>query len=270
MENKHSRRKLYEYAVIPGWWHGVAPLNYGYEECCSEYAFGPARRQYHLLHYVLEGKGTFCKEGKVYPVGQGDMFVILPEEVTTYQADKEKPWKYYWIGFEAEDTPEFLKCAVIRQPDVRQLFERARQGQYGLKNDGSVFTLLYEVLWHLSEEGIRKRKKENDYAAYTRTYLETMYAENVCIRKIAETLHIDRRYLTMLFHSAYGIPPRAYLLQVRLTQARTLLEQGYGVAETAEMTGFTDLSNFSRKYKKTYGICPSAQRNKGHVQGVKS
>nr|WP_296487018.1 AraC family transcriptional regulator [uncultured Acetatifactor sp.] len=261
MENKVSRRKLYEYSVIPGWWHGVAPLHYGYEECCSGHTFGPAARQYHLLHYVLAGKGTFCKDGKVYPVEQGDMFVILPEEITAYQADEENPWKYCWIGFEAKDTPEFLKRAVIRQPDVRRLFERVREGQCGLKNDGSVFTLLYEVLWHLSEERPRNYKTANDYAGYTRNYLETMYAKPVCIQEIAEGLHIDRRYLTTLFRNAYGVPPQTYLLQVRLTQARELLEQGYGVAETAEMTGFTDISNFSRKYKAIYGMCPSAQRS---------
>lgn len=261
MENKPGRRKLYEYAVTPGWWHGVTPLNYGYEECCSEHTFGPATRQYHLLHYVLEGKGIFCKAGQSYSVGRGDMFVILPEEMTVYQADKENPWKYYWIGFAAEETPDFLQNAVIRQPDVRQLFERAI-GQYSLKNDGSAFTLLYEVLWHLSEESLRNRKKENDYASYTRTYLETRYADTVCIQKIAETLHIDRRYLTTLFRNTYGIPPQAYLIQIRLTRAKMLLEQGYGVMEAAEMAGFKDLSNFSRKYKKIYGMCPSAQRMK--------
>jgi len=262
MENKHSDRKICEYVVTSGWWHSIAPLIYGYEECRPEHAFGPAVRHYYLLHYVLEGKGTFYKDGKAYPVRQGDLFVILPEELTVYQADKEEPWKYYWIGFEAEDTPEFLKSAVIRQPDVRQFFERARDGWYGMRNDGSVFALLYEVLWHLSEKAPQKNRRTKDYAAYTRTYLETMYAKSVCIQEIARTLHIDRRYLTSLFSRTYGISPQAYLLQIRLTQAKAFLEQGYSVTETAEMSGFTDISNFSRQYKKNYGICPGAHRNK--------
>ena len=49
----------FEHAVAPGWWHGLAPLNYGYEACKPGHRFGPAVRHYHLLHFVLEGEGTF-------------------------------------------------------------------------------------------------------------------------------------------------------------------------------------------------------------------
>ena len=45
-----------EYAVAPGWWHGLAPLNFGWEACAPGHQFGPAVRHYHLLHYVLEGE----------------------------------------------------------------------------------------------------------------------------------------------------------------------------------------------------------------------
>ena len=93
-----------------------------------------------------------------------------------------------------------------------------------------------------------------------KTYLETAYMRQVSIQEIADTLHIDRRYLTILFRETYGKPPQAYLMQLRLEQARNFLNQGFGVAEAASMSGFSDLSNFSRQYKRTFGICPSRQK----------
>ena len=65
-----------EYAVAPGWWHGLAPLTFGWEACAPGHQFGPAVRHYHLLHYVLEGEGTFLKGGATYRVDAGDLFVI--------------------------------------------------------------------------------------------------------------------------------------------------------------------------------------------------
>jgi len=71
----------------------------------------------------------------------------------------------------------------------------------------------------------------------------------VHITEIAATLHIDRRHLTRLFLEEYGKTPQAYLMELRLTQARVLLRRDCGVTETAAMAGFPDLSDFSKYYK---------------------
>ena len=252
--------KMAIHAVAPGWWHGIVPLDCGYEKCVPNHAFGPAVRPYYLLHYVLEGAGTFLKNGTLHKVLPGDLFVICPEELTTYWANQENPWEYCWISFRAEGTPEFLKEPVIRQPQVRQIFEQIRDQVQGEPEDGKIFTLLYEMLWRLSLDVPLKQDRQNTYALYAKTYLETAYMRQVSIQEIADTLHIDRRYLTILFRETYGKPPQAYLMQLRLEQARNFLNQGFGVAEAASMSGFSDLSNFSRQYKRTFGICPSRQK----------
>ena len=250
----------FEYAVAPGWWHRLTPLNYGYEACKPGHSFGPAVRHYYLLHYVLEGEGTFLKAGTLHRIEAGDLFVICPEELTTYRASDTNPWQYIWLGFQAEQTPEFLKKPVIRQPPVRKIFEKLRdQGQYE-NRDGKIFSLMYDLLWRLSLNTPVQDDRQNTYAAYAKTYLETSYMRPVSIQQIADTLHIDRRYLTILFREAYGKPPQAYLMQLRLEQARDFLNQGYGVTEAAALAGFTDLSNFSRRYKRSFGISPSRQK----------
>lgn len=248
------------HAVAPGWWHGIVPLDCGYEKCVPNHAFGPAVRPYYLLHYVLEGAGTFLKNGTLHKVLPGDLFVICPEELTTYRANQENPWEYCWVSFRAEGTPEFLKEPVIRQPQVRQIFEQIREQVLENPEDGKIFALLYEMLWQLSLDVPMKQDRQNTYALYAKTYLETAYMRQVSIQEIADTLHIDRRYLTILFRETYGKPPQAYLMQLRLEQARNFLNQGFGVAEAASMSGFSDLSNFSRQYKRTFGICPSRQK----------
>ena len=250
----------FEYAVAPGWWHRLTPLNYGYEACEPGHSFGPAVRHYYLLHYVLEGEGTFLKAGTLHRIEAGDLFVICPEELTTYRASDTNPWQYIWLGFQAEQTPEFLKEPVIRQPPVRKIFEKLRDQGQDENRDGKIFSLMYDLLWRLSLNTPVQDDRQNTYAAYAKTYLETSYMRPVSIQQIADTLHIDRRYLTILFREAYGKPPQAYLMQLRLEQARDFLNQGYGVTEAAALAGFTDLSIFSRQYKRCFGISPSRQK----------
>ena len=252
---------MYEYAVVPGWWHSVVPLYYGYEICQPGHHYGPAVRNNYLLHYVLEGEGTFSKDGKTYEVHRGDLFVILPGEVTVYEASRENPWAYYWIGFQAEKTLDFLAEPVLRQPPVRQFFEQARDRNMRPGQDDWLFPLIFEVLWSLAKDAPAPKNRENRYAAYARAHLENSFMRDIRIQEIADALHVDRRYLTGLFRQAYGMSPQQYLMQLRLNQARKLLRQGFGVMETAAMAGFSDLSNFSRQYKRHFGVSPSGERN---------
>ena len=75
------------------------PLIAGEQACPPGHSFGPNVRNYTLLHYVITGRGTFYARNQAFPVGPGQVFLILPGEVTTYQADENDPWQYRWIGF---------------------------------------------------------------------------------------------------------------------------------------------------------------------------
>lgn len=248
-----------EQVVLSGWQRDVAPNIFGYEACCPGHSFGPAVRPYYLLHYVLEGEGEFLSEGELHRVGRGDIFVIRPGVVTTYRTGASAPWRYAWLGFHYPGELPFLKTAVIRQPPVRHIFTfiRDHQSEEGL--DGKIFSMTHELLWLLDTahaEGARQ------YAAYTRKYLDSAYMQNISIDSIAQRLHIDRRYLTRQFKTSYGMPPQEYLMRVRLDKAAQFLQQGYCVTDAAQMAGFMDLPNFSRYFRRRYGVVPREYRGK--------
>ena len=58
----------------------------GIQECTPLYSFGHAVRSHHLLHYCVSGKGYYYAGDKQYTIEPGDAFLILPDEVTFYQA----------------------------------------------------------------------------------------------------------------------------------------------------------------------------------------
>ena len=69
----------------------------GYEKCDPSHSFGPAIRTHYLIHYVVKGSGRFHENGRVHSLHAGDLFLILPGQITYYEADRETPWEYCWV-----------------------------------------------------------------------------------------------------------------------------------------------------------------------------
>jgi len=70
----------------------------------------------------------------------------------------------------------------------------------------------------------------------------------------------DRFRLARAFRAAYGTPPHAYLVQIRLTEARRLLTAGERPAAVAAACGFADQSHLGRWFRRAYGVTPAAYR----------
>lgn len=248
--------------IIPGRWHTVAPINYGYQECPPGHTFGPAIREYYLLHYIFSGNGYFVRDGVTYTLAAGDIFVIRPGEMTTYYASCSNPWKYCWLGFTTLEAFDFLSAPVIRQSQALHVFQNIRDCCDKDNRDGEIFALTFQLLCFLSQKSEPNNQFASDYALYAKTHLDNTYMQKVSIAQIANMLHIDRRYLSAVFRKTYGCSPQEYLSKLRLERAKAFLQAGYSVTSTATMTGFSDLCNFSRQFKAYYGYSPSSLRQR--------
>ena len=109
--------------IVDEKYHGLDPVQFGHEHCRLKHSFGPAVRQYWLLHYVVSGSGKFVREGKEYELSAGDIFVIPPFVETYYEADEKNPWHYIWIGFNTDiELPEEMTRPVIRCANTGSIF----------------------------------------------------------------------------------------------------------------------------------------------------
>ena len=73
-------------------------------------------------------------------------------------------------------------------------------------------------------------------------------------------MNLDRRYLSRLFKEKTGRSIQQYLLEVRLQEADGYLLQGCSVREAAQLSGYEDVSNFSKLYKHHFGKTPAQRR----------
>lgn len=67
--------------------------------------------------------------------------------------------------------------------------------------------------------------------------------------------------LTRHFRDRTGTAPLEYLIRIRLKKASILLQNPeLGIAEIADMTGFSDSNYFCRQFRKHFGISPGKYR----------
>jgi AraC-like DNA-binding protein len=100
--------------------------------------------------------------------------------------------------------------------------------------------------------------------ARVRELLHDRFAEDLGADDLARAVGLSRFQVSRLFREAYGVPPSAYLRQVRLREARRRLAAGEAIAAVAPAAGFADQSHLTRWFRRTYGITPAVyQRGSG-------
>lgn len=93
-------------------------FQYGWEQCAPAHSYGPASRNHYLFHYILSGRGVFYSTDErgnthLYKLKPQQGFLISPQQICTYIADKETPWEYAWVEFDGLRVKEFLETAGL-------------------------------------------------------------------------------------------------------------------------------------------------------------
>jgi transcriptional regulator GlxA family with amidase domain len=87
-------------------------------------------------------------------------------------------------------------------------------------------------------------------------------AGNHSVKTLAARASLSTRQLTRLFQSELRMTPARYVELVRIDCARSALEDGRGVAETAGMAGFGSAETLRRVFVNHLGISPKAYRDR--------
>ena len=93
-------------------------------------------------------------------------------------------------------------------------------------------------------------------------YIEKNYSRNIKITHFSEEYYFSKEYLTRQFKAKYGCGIYEYVLQVRMTRAKELLQNSeIKIQEIAQRVGYADKNYFSKAFKTYYGISPTEYRS---------
>ncbi len=255
----------------------------GMEECPSNYYYGPSVRTHYLIHYCLSGKGKYHVNGKIYEIGKGDAFLIMPNVITYYQADNDNPWTYIWIGFDGTKAKPYLsRCnldsnnLVIHSDNINELKEivisMLNHNKLSYSNEFFIQGKLFEFFSYLSKSADVPYKKEkskdnNLYVNKAMEYIINNYQNVVNVNEIADYLSLNRSYLTTIFKKALKVSPQEFLLMYRMKKAMELLmNTDYTINQIAISCGYSNQLSFSKAFHKFQGLSPREFRKRNRLE----
>lgn len=252
--------------------------HYGMEKCDNGHCYGPAVRDHFLIHFILEGKGIYKTKDKIYNLEKHQGFLIVPEEITYYEADLEEPWAYCWIGFNGWKANQILKDGNLTFKNPIITFGEASKipnvmeemFNTDIKEPGSSLklkALLYMLLSEIqrinfdSNYESTRNKYTDEYVEEAMDYIHKNYSRDIKITDVAKHIGFNRSYFSKIFKENTNISPQGYLIQYRMKKAAELLSStSLMIGDIARSTGYIDALCFSKVFKSVKGMSPSKYR----------
>jgi len=119
----------------------------------------------------------------------------------------------------------------------------------------------YQAMMALYGTGSKAAKNEKQLPQVVETALKILQQDFAFldgIGDLAQRLEVSQEYLTRIFRLHMGMTPGKYLIQVRVEQAKLLLQQGdHSITFVADACGFTNSNYFARVFRNQVGVTPS-------------
>lgn len=234
------------------------------------------RIDYQLL-YIASGKGHFFLDDKEEIVEAGHMILYKPREMQRYVYYGTDQTEVYWVHFTGNNVKNILKeyhlfesgriIQTGNSAEYHQLFRKMIQELQLTRPQYEEYLsiLLRELFILISRQSPigtsqnRILQKEMEEATQ---FFNEHFTEDISIEEYAMTKHMSACWFIRSFKRYNGATPMQYILNLRITNAKTLLRTTtYPVSEIATIVGYNNPLYFSRLFKKQTGLAPSEFRN---------
>ena len=251
-------------------------------------------RDFYELVIVCNGSALHVNRVRGETIHAGDVF-LMPEQSIHRYTDFNN-FRYYNILFHPSLLETGVKTVHLESlAGYHTLFDFQFSGENRcsrmLKVDSSVLTRLVSRLTELSGELTERRNgwRESAYFLFMQILVDLLresspaghssrqnafpignairLMEQDCTRtyparKLADTVGMSVSCFRHNFTRITGLPPREYLLLLRLRKAVLLLNGSSPISEIAAETGFPDRNYFSRIIRQRLGCSPREIRRK--------
>ena len=227
---------------------------------------------------IEAGTEVFEYGGSLLRAEAGAVALLNPEVVHTGQAETPAGWAYR-VLYPAADvvadvaadlgwrpgTPSFPQTVVYDPGSARLLRAAHVAAEHGdrLASSSLLRAALAGLLrahagpGRLAAAPGRQRNSPTTVRV-VRDLLTDRLADPPSLDDLALATGMSPFTLVRAFRGETGLPPHAYLNQVRVRLARKLLDDGMAPAEVAAEVGFADQAHLTRHFKRSMGVPPGA------------
>ncbi len=226
---------------------------------------------YITLEYVESGKGYVEMDNLIHEVTAGDVYLLLPGSAHKYWADEKNPFKKLWINVYSELLLDVIHHLGLNnqpvfhggesfKPMFESLFEIGNRTNVNDFVYSDICKVIFNILMDLTDVK-DKRFTGDNIASYTRAFLNNQIYNNPTVKGMAKRLFVTETHLIRCFKQQYGVTPRQYLINKKISIAKSmLLNSTMTIGEIAKLLSFENEHYFSTLFGKKVGLTPSQYR----------
>lgn len=248
---------------------------------CVEYngknRFQPHWHEHIELLYFLSGSGQLTCDGRVYPVGAGDLVVVNSTEIHSFLSKHNNRYICILVYPEFFSDVSFDKKAIIENiihndDYIKGIFEKIVEYIRHKKTAGDMLLkgAVYYLMAHLVDKYIVTNLTREDAVLKARRlkrlntvleYISENYQKKITTADLAKLCYVTEAHFCRFFKDSIGKSAVEYVNEFRIEKALVLLkETEESITEIAFEVGFSDSNYFSRTFKKLKNKTPLEYR----------
>ena len=264
----------------------------GYLVCNAAFLQSEASSGFHCLEnheiiLIVDGEVELLLPSKRVRARKGDM-VLLSSEESYSTTILKAPYKRYVLSIDPDAAEqqlcdetllsmlrthpeEFNHCTQVKDMDnfIRifgNLISEYRSQYQKPYAEEIQLLLVKQLLIRVYRTQNRTAMLMPDFPMRDRIftvqyYIDANYKTELKINRICQDLHINPSHFSRMFKTYVGMSPKQYLTHVRLTSIkRDLIMTTRSVTDIALENSFIDVNNFTRVFRKAFGITPTQYR----------
>ena len=226
---------------------------------------------YLCIEFVADGAGTLWLRGKRHPLRPGMAFAYGPGIPHLIQSDPLHPMRKFYVDFVGREATRLFSMSplgawkpvqIAAPQEVLEIFaalQRDANAEAGMRDQLCAAHLRLLLLKTIQKALPFRGNQPRSFATYQRArgFVEEHFAELNSAEDIARACHITPVYLSRVFSRFGKNTPYYFLMRLKMNRAtELLLSSGMLVKEVAEELHFSSQFQFSRAFKRIYGLSP--------------
>lgn len=156
------------------------------------------------------------------------------------------------------------RAAIARGADLNQVLDMDQRLIASIAASRSIYDICYRFQDNIdifTDNLFQPPEKNSKIVKSAVDYVARHFSEDITLSSVAEELHVNTSYLSMLFKQVTGATFKEHLNRVRVGEAERLLANtDYPIIEIAIACGYSDQSYFTKVFKKYTGLTPRQYR----------
>lgn len=234
------------------------------------------RLDYQLI-YVNSGQLTMFYDDREIIAKAGNIVLLPPKIPYKYTNLGSEKISYFWVHFTGSEVETRLEEYSLKPfPMVYTTRSRnhIKQRYYAIFDAFSRRAIYLErelsaLLEHLLITVARSIIKDGEnQSTLSRSieYIGANYSDSIRIAKLAEIEHLSVSRYNFLFKQQLGISPTKYILSLRMSSAKELINStDLSIKQIGIMCGYDDAPFFCKTFKSFFGVSPMEYRNLYHL-----